>query len=84
MRLIGAREAGLVHVLVRASAAHLLERDARLEPRERLPDADVLAVAEVELALGRAADVEAIGIRELALVAARGARDEPRARPSGS
>ena len=40
----------------------LLERDARLEPRERLPDADVLAVAEVELALRRARHVEPVGI----------------------
>ena len=80
MGLVGALEAGLVDLVAREAVADLLEHDARLEPRQRLADADVVAVAEVDLALGRARDVEALGVGELALVAAGGARDERDAR----
>src|SRR5258705_6988684 len=52
VRLVGAREAGLVDLPVGPTRGELLHRDTRLEPRERLPDADVLAVAEVDLAIG--------------------------------
>ena len=49
--LIGALEPRLVDAVVGEALADLLEHDARLESRERLPDAEMIAVAEVELAL---------------------------------
>src|SRR5262245_63861995 len=74
--LVGSGRAGFVHLVVGEAVADLLEDDARFEAREGLADADVVPVAEVDLALGVAVDVEAVGIRELALVAAGGAGDE--------
>src|SRR5215468_3355232 len=80
VRLVRALETRLVHLVVGEAVADLLEHDARFEPRERLPDADVVAVAEVDLARRAARDVEALRIGELALVAAGRARDERDAR----
>ena len=70
MCLVGPRQAGLVHFVVREARGNLLERDARLEARERLADADMVSVSEVELAVGLAMDVESIGTVELARIAA--------------
>src|SRR5262249_4381449 len=47
----------------------LLERDATLEPRERGPEAEVLAEAEAEVPAGVAGGVEAVRVREAPLVA---------------
>ena len=49
----------------------LLERDARLEARQRRAQAQVAPVAQRELTLDLAVDVERVGIPELALVATR-------------
>src|SRR5262245_33208320 len=80
VRLVGAGEPALVHLPVGEARLELLDRDLRLDARERLPDADVLAVAEVELALGLARDVEAVGRVELARVPTGGPGDERHAR----
>ena len=49
-----------------------LERDARLEPGERGPEAEVRAVAEGEMVVEAAPDVEPVGIFEVVLVAIGG------------
>jgi AraC-like DNA-binding protein len=45
------------------------ERDASLEPRQRRPEAEVEAVAEGDVGVGIARDVEALGVGELPGVA---------------
>ena len=47
---------------------HLLERDTRLEPGQVRAEAEVEAVAEAQVALDLAMDVEAVRVRELTLV----------------
>src|SRR5262245_7844234 len=69
----------LVHAVDREAAVPLLERDARLEARERRAQAQVAPVAQRELALDLAVDVERVGVGELAVVAARGAGHEDHA-----
>src|SRR5262249_47579868 len=53
-----------------------LERDAPLEARERGAEAEVLAEAEAEVPARVAARVEAVGVREAALVAVGGAEQQ--------
>src|SRR2546426_6343748 len=50
----------------------LLEHDVNLEPGEIRAEAEVLADAEREMVVGRAPDVEAVGIGEDVFVAVRG------------
>ncbi len=61
----------------------LLERDAPLEARQRGPQAEVDAVAERDVVVDAAVDVEAIGIGELALVAIGGAGEQQHLRAGG-
>ena len=48
---------------------HLVERDAALEPGQRRAEAEVDAVAEREVVVDLAVDVEAVAVGELAVVA---------------
>src|SRR5262245_3265138 len=65
------REAALVELEARGEAPELLEGDARLEAGERGAEAEVHAAAEGEVLARVAAQVEAVGVREDALVAVR-------------
>src|SRR4029450_13141653 len=49
----------------------LLERDTAFEPRQRRPQAEVQPISEGEVVIDLAADVEAVGIREPAIVPVR-------------
>ena len=55
---VHAHRARLVDLVVRDPPQHLLERDARLEPRERGAEAEVRAAPEREVRAGVAVDVE--------------------------
>ena len=57
-----------VDLPVREPAQHLVERDAALEPGQVAPEAEVEPVAEAQVVVDLAVDVEAVGIGELALV----------------
>ncbi len=48
---------------------HLVERDPALEPGQRGAEAEVDAVAEREVVVDLAVDVEAVAVGELAVVA---------------
>ena len=50
---------------------HLVERDPSLEPRERGAEAEVEAVAEAQVMVDRAVDVEAVAVGEVPVVAVR-------------
>ena len=82
-RRLPARIAG--ELVLGHAREQLLERDARLEPRQARAQAEVGAVPEAEVARRRARDVERVRVRELALVAVRGApRPGAPSRPSES
>ena len=61
---------------VRKAREKARERDAAFHARDVHPGAGVLAVAERDVAVGLARDVEALGVRELARVAVRRADAE--------
>ena len=74
----GARLDGVLAIDLpeRETLQHLVECDAALEPRERRAEAEVDAVAEGEVMIDLAVDVEAVGIGEFALVAIRRAVEQ--------
>src|SRR3954471_15577371 len=71
---------GLAQLVGGEALEQLLERDARLEPGQRGPDAEVDAEAEAHVALDVAVDVEVLGVLEGAFVMVRRAGDEHHAR----
>src|SRR5258705_9845508 len=72
----GALRLGLAHRVVGDAPEELLERDAGLRARHVHAEAEVDAVAEAEHAARAAQDVEAVGLREFALVAVRRGEEE--------
>src|SRR4029453_8639087 len=71
----------LVDGIAREAPGELLEGDTGLQPRERRADAVVDSLAESELRRDVAADVEAVGIRVLALIAVGGPEQQEDAIP---
>ena len=76
MRLVGAFQTRFVDFVVRKAGGDLIECDTCFEPSQRLPNAKVLPVAEVDLALRLAGQVQSVRFVELAFVAACGPRDQ--------
>src|SRR5829696_5568632 len=62
---------GLSQLVGREALEQLLERDARLEPRQCRPDAEVDAEPEPHVPLDVAVDVEVLGVVEFAFVVVR-------------
>src|SRR5262245_44969814 len=78
---VDAPAARLVDRIAGEALRELLQGDPRLQAGERRPDAVVYPLTESQLRRNVAADVEAVRIRVLALVAVRGAEQEQDAIP---
>ena len=72
----------LVDLVAREAARELLEPDPALEAGEGGAEAEVQAVTEAERDVRRSADVEAIGVVVLALVAVRRGGEQQHVSPS--
>ena len=81
---VDAHDARRLDLVVGSRRSDLLERDAPLEPRERRAETEVRALAEGQARLGVAQHVEAIGLREDALVAIGRADEQHDASPARS